>query len=469
MLTVRMRKLLYIHNPPKVVERFVRSELTFSNPEYRNYVKLFKKHPYHLEPQLRFYQKSHNAIITPRGLWSKLRKLLVKQHIPYRLEDKRSENFWDEEITSNIVVRKYQEHNVKLAIAQEQATIIIPAGGGKTEVSLEIISRLRQNTIILVHTTELLKQWVARIKARLGYDAGIIQASKFQVKPITVASVMTLVRRQLDSSFYQYFGCIIVEEAHHCPASTFEKVVQHFPARYRFGITADAKRSDRMEGLLFAVCGAPIHLVDTQDLMAEGYIMQPTIIPVESPLRIHEDMLGEWHYITKRITRSKHRNNIIIGLLLKELEDNKKILLLSERKEHIRILYRRLRATQARDRVGVAVAGSMSKKLTGKSLSQNIEEFKSPGARILLASQLADEGVDIPSLDRVILSFPGKSRTKVLQRIGRVQRMFPGKEEAIVYDIFDLHVKTLMSQYMKRREVYVGLGFKIGQTLKIQL
>lgn len=451
MLTLTLKRLLWVKG---VLDEEVKEELIdmmcFPNPKYNAYTRRYeKKYIYKIAMQ------PSNSVL-PRAAFVKLVDVLKKRNIAFNVVDQRITQSWTEEIISNIKTREYQEENIKLAIEKEQATIIVPAGGGKTEIALEIITRLRQNVIILVHTDALLKQWVRRIKETLNYDAGVIQGERFEVKSITIASVMTLIRREMSEEFCNYYGCVIVEEAHHCPSSTFDELVQKFPAKYRFGITADAKRKDGLEKYLFAVCGDPISIVNTQDLTRDGFIMLPTIIPVYSKFKVPEDMYRDWIYISGKISVNKKRNELIFKTIKKILEEkNLKILILSDRKKHLKHIFNHL-PREMKEKAKIITAD-----VNKNTIQEILELFRDNIINILLATQLADEGIDIPSLDCVILAFPSRSRTKIIQRVGRVQRMFLGKERAIVYDIVDIEVPTLKRQYNVRRAIYNELGYNV--------
>jgi superfamily II DNA or RNA helicase len=96
-----------------------------------------------------------------------------------------------------------------------------------------------------------------------------------------------------------------------------------------------------------------------------------------------------------------------------------------------------------------------------KERDQAFESFRQHEIHILLCTQLGDEGIDIPRLEELILSFPGRSRTKVIQRVGRLQRIFSGKLHARAWDLVDWRISATMRQYHTRKKIYREKGFKL--------
>src|SRR3989338_9797375 len=126
-------------------------------------------------------------------------------------------------------------------------------GFGKTIVALQYIVKRHQPELIIVHTKELLQQWKKSIEQNFALkkgDLGIIGGRKWKIgKLITIASHQTLVRRNL-AEIKNAFGCLVIDECHHVPATTFLSVVRQFSAPYVLGLTATPYRKDKLERLM---------------------------------------------------------------------------------------------------------------------------------------------------------------------------------------------------------------------------
>jgi superfamily II DNA or RNA helicase len=104
----------------------------------------------------------------------------------------------------------------------------------------------------------------------------------------------------------------------------------------------------------------------------------------------------------------------------------------------------------------VILTGSVKK----KERNEIMERAKNKEIDILLATQLAREGLDIPHLNRLFLTFPKKSPSSVQQEVGRIMRPSDGKIDAVVYDFFDHQNGILRSQFNKRQSIYRDLKMK---------
>jgi len=143
------------------------------------------------------------------------------------------------------------------------------------------------------------------------------------------------------------------------------------------------------------------------------------------------------------------RNNLIIDLLKKDMADNRKTILLTDRRNHCEILFSLVQQHIPSSTVGLYMGG----------MKQN-ELEKSEKCDIILATfSLAHEGLDIPTLDTLILASP---KTDIIQSCGRILRETVGKKNTpLIHDIVDRYA-SLPSQALKRRKYYVESGFIVN-------
>jgi superfamily II DNA or RNA helicase len=357
-----------------------------------------------------------------------------------------------------------------------QGVLVAPCGGGKTNVLLYVICELGQKTLVLCHTNDLLNQWRQRIRDLVGIEPGIIQGTKIDIQQITLGSVMTLAGRDIDEDLLKEFGCVVLDEAHHCPANSFKDVMDKFYSYFRFGATATPGRRDELEGLLFAICGPIIVEIDRMTLINEGHLVSAEAEPVETGFNYPYRGMRTWPHMIKALTTSRSRNELIIQQIIREHRTGKHTqLVLSKQIDHLLLLHSLLQTKAPSITSSLLVAGGTKKDKRGRvvrtfSMSKRereeaIEAARDGTVRVLFGTQLADEGLDIPRLDRLHLTFPTRAEAKIEQQVGRISRATHGKRDAVVFDYVD-EVGLLRDQFSDRRGVYRDMGLKVRPRAK---
>ena len=352
-----------------------------------------------------------------------------------------------------------------------QGVLVAPCGGGKTEVLLYVICELGQKTLVLCHTNDLLNQWKQRIRDLVGVEPGSIQGNKVEVKQITLGSVMTLAGKKLDDELLKEFGCVVLDEAHHCPATSFKDVMDKFHSYFRFGATATPGRRDELEGLLFAICGPIIADISREALVGEGKLVIAEAEPVETTFTYSYRGQRTWPYMIKALINNKRRNELIVDRIIREHRNGKHTqLVLSKQIDHLLLLHALLKAKAPKIISSLLIAGGNKKdrsgriirsfKMTKAEREAAIQAARVGSVSVLFGTQLADEGLDIPRLDRLHLTYPTRAEAKIEQQVGRIQRAVKGKKDALVVDYVDA-VGLLRDQYLDRKSVYREMGLTI--------
>lgn len=352
-----------------------------------------------------------------------------------------------------------------------QGVLEAPCGSGKTVMLLYVVAELGQPTLILAHTDDLLKQWQDYCSRLLDYTPGLIQGDVCDLKQITLASVMTLARRHLDDDFLKQWGCIILDEAHHCPAQCFQEVMTQFPAYYRFGATATPKREDNLQGLLYAICGPVIAKVQRRALKQAGLIVDPVVMVQETGFSYPYTNMRQWHSMVRSLVHDRRRNAQIIENIIADYDNGDHVqLVLSQQIDHLDLLAKSLQARRPDISQELLIAGGTKKDRNGyivrnigrtkKERAEAIKAARKGDLRVLFGTQLADEGLDIPRLDRLHLVFPTRAQGKIAQQVGRIQRIHPRKRDVIVRDYVD-EPRVLRNQWFERRKAYVEMELEI--------
>lgn len=340
-------------------------------------------------------------------------------------------------------LRDYQAAAVEAILAVRQGVLQAPTGSGKTVVAMGAIARLQTPTIILVHTSILFEQTIDRIRDFLGIQAGRIGGGHEDVGDVTVAMVQTLMRRDV-TGLASHFGCVILDEAHHCPAETFKSVVQRFPARYRIGLTATPNRKDRLHPVLFDTVGPIVHAVQERALVASGSLARTEVIAVQTPFRgwYRDDYQG----LINRLVANAARNAVVLDSIGRY--HMARSLVLTERVSHCDLL------TEALAGRGMKVAG-IHGQVAREQRDALVSRFVRGDIEVLVATtSLIGEGFDLPAIDTVFLTVPNGNVAKTTQALGRALRPSKGKISGRIVDFVDENVPLLLSQYRRRSKVY---------------
>jgi superfamily II DNA or RNA helicase len=407
-----------------------------------------------------------DGLLIPRGLRSWLFEQCDVQGIKYKIVDKRTKFDHIGIDSSRINYRPYQSRAViDLVSKAPEGVLVAPAGSGKTVMGLSLIPLVGQPTIWLTHTGPLATQARERAEAFLPDigDIGLIGKGRWDVgKVLTIAMIQTLMRN-LDQLYElkNKFGLAVLDEAHHAPARTFLDVVGLLASYYIYGLTATPYRRDRLETLMFQTLGLDTTTVPVEEVDAHGGIIVPTIKVRNLKLKKMSRMNASIQEILKYdIVLNNARNQIIINDVLEEAQKGRFCIVISDRRKHCKHLYDEL--SKYWTKVGIAT-GEYSK----KHIKEEIDRFNNKEITILVATfSLLGEGFDVPFLDRAFISMPFRAEAKAEQLIGRIQRSYPGKKDAVVYDYVDINVGMLKNQFSSkyndcRLRTYRRLGAEI--------
>ena len=366
-------------------------------------------------------------------------------------------------LAEGIKLRDYQNQAVKNFILDKQGVVIAPCGAGKTTIGIGVVAHVNTPALILVHTLDLAKQWQDRVESQLGHDAAVIgggtnELEKGKSNRVVIATFQTICRWGWDVryNFAKQFGLLIVDEAHHVPASTFCEALMTMPQRYRLGLTATPERPDGLTKMLHWHMGEVISEITTQDLIARGLIMQPLIKKMYTGWNLPDGPRPEWTQMVTSMCKDDDRTQLILDKVdICVRQHGRQVLVLSDRVAHCEQMAKQLQDEGLR---AAALVGKVSKtkraELLKKADSREID--------VIFATSLADEGLDLPGLDTVFLTVPTKAMGRIQQRIGRIMRTREGKQTPIVFDVVD-DEPFFVAMSRKRTRLYNSLGCQLGE------
>ena len=431
---------------PASLIAFLKEELNFANNEYQ-VKRNINKNTFGVKRYFKLLNETSESISIPRGFIGRLLRFCKEQQIDYILEDQRKKttpvNF-----KGSIVLREYQVPAQQTATKKDFGIIVAPPGSGKTVLSLSIVKDKQQPALIIVHRKQLADQWMERIESFLGIpkkDIGRIDQGKNKSgKSITVAMIQSM-EKALESSesveIRNAFGTVIIDECHHVPAETYQRVIGKLNSYYMYGLTATPFRKYNDGKLIFIHLGEIIHEVkapDVQNQAGAQIIIRDTDLFV--PFSTKTD---KFETLFKILIHDSARNQIILNDVVSQLNAGKKAVIITERKEHITSLQQYLK--QHYDTIALSGEDSdLSKK--SKWAVINKGDFQV----LITTGQYFGEGTDVQNIECLFLVYPFAFEGKLIQYIGRVQR---SEISPVIYDYRD-HKISYLERLFKKRNLY---------------
>ena len=340
----------------------------------------------------------------------------------------------------------HQNAALAAAIDAGHGVLSLPCGFGKTTVSLAIACKLGYRTMIIVHKEFLANQWEERIKQFCpGATIGRVQQNKKDVEcDFVIAMLQSLSLKEYTFGDFDSIGTLIVDEAHHICAKVFSQSLFKMCPKHIFGLSATPNRKDGLTKVLHWFMGPTFFAVERENQQ------DVEVFPIEFECQRFRDpppctRFGKLSLSTMitELTENRERNSMLVGLISRIAKSTRQTLVLSDRRQHCMMLH------QCFPKRSGLYMGGMKEADLAESSTKKI---------IFATFSQAHEGLDIPSLDTVILATP---KSDIVQSIGRIMRETKGKKNnPNIYDIFD-QWSVCHAMYNKRLRVYKQGGFKM--------
>lgn len=447
---------LYISNPTLPIIRYCEEELVLDNPDYLTAVKLGKNTRW-MSRTIQLYEKEGSTYILPFGCLEKVWNLYPIANA-YKNKIKPLER---NNLVGSINLYPYQKKALNAMLHAKNGILVAPCGSGKTEIGVALIKALGGRALWLTHTSDLLRQSKERAEKYFQGDFGTITEGQVNVgQDITFATIQTMSKIDL-GQYKNVFSVIIVDEvAHAVGAPTkvrmFYKVLSALSARYKYGLTATAHRSDNLIMSMYALIGDTIYTIDkseTPTLKAryEPLMVDTTIerVQVGEDILTHEpayqlpyiDTDGTIIYskLISALSTCSVRNAYIAKVATRATCNGGRVLILCNLVKQVKDLVARINGS-------VELIGETPKKERERVLKGDYN-------CIVATYALAKEGLDKPKLDTLILATPQKDYAIIKQSVGRIERVCEGKNSCVVYDIVDKNIGYCLGAYRKRRRI----------------
>ncbi|EFK95071.1 Type III restriction enzyme, res subunit:DEAD/DEAH box helicase [sediment metagenome] len=434
---------------------FLKEKLNFLNTEYLTRKRLGKS-VYQVQKYFRLVEENGELVTLPRGFLEELISFLKENDIKYKVENEHP-TFPKVSFTSNIVLRPEQGVLVDGVLPHTNGVIVAPPGSGKTMIGMELIAKHNLPALVLVHRKQLLDQWVDRIESHLGIPRtkiGTFSGTRKKLgKEITAALMQSFARNQNLNQFQDKFGTIIIDECHHIPAKTFRETITNFNPQYLYGLTATPKRKHNDEQLIYVYIGPVIAKMSEPETGKKncGHLnITVTETDFSIPFSFKTD---QYELLAKMICYDTVRNQLIKKDILEQTTAGARTLVLSERKEHLDVLELYLKGQCEI----VKITGDDS----SASRTSKLKQIQDGHYQVILSTgQFFGEGLDVQSINSLILAFPFSFEGKLIQYLGRL-RQTNTNQAYTVCDYRDSQIPFLERQFKARNRHYKKLSTKV--------
>jgi superfamily II DNA or RNA helicase len=276
---------------------------------------------------------------------------------------------------------------------------------------------------------------------------------------LDVAMIQSLTRRGVVDDIVGGYGHVIVDECHHVPAVSFERVMREVTARYVLGLTATPHRRDGLHPLLELELG-PVRFTVSPKQSVRSFVHRLVVRETEFSLADEAGRLPIQE-LYALLARDDRRNELIVRDVQDALAEGRSPLLLTERRDHLAHLAEQLRSDVPNM---VVLRGGMRSKERREGM-EAIAGIPEDEPRLILATgRFVGEGFDDPRLDTLFLVLPFAWKGTLVQYAGRLHRRFHGKAEVRIVDYVDARVPMLARMFEKRLRGYRAMGYSTDDT-----
>jgi superfamily II DNA or RNA helicase len=345
-------------------------------------------------------------------------------------------------------LRDYQQEIIDISIKhideKDGGLISVGCGKGKTCMGIYLACHYKVKTLVIVHKSFLLNQWKDRISQFSNARIGIIQQKTVDIedKDIVIGMLQSIAKDKYTPDVFKDFGFVIFDEAHHAPSKYFSKALPIISCKKSLALSATPKRSDRLEKILHWFMGDIIYkskIEGNENVLVKIYKYNLNNEKYREYKLPFTGQVNRPKTLTK-IGKFKKRNKFTVKILEEiMMEPGRKVLLLSDRIEHLELLKELL------DKKNFATSDFY----IGGRKQKDLDEAEK--CQILLGTfSMASEALDIPELNTLIMATP---RRNIEQSVGRILRKKDHPVQPLIIDLVD-QLNTFVKQGMARRGYY---------------
>ena len=457
------------------IQNQIRSLAAFDNPVFYKNKKLGYSNYYNFSA-VYLGRDENGYIYIPRGLKERLIEECNKAGISFDIEDIRSKGR-PLRISFNGELKPQQQLATDGLLQYDNGILSAATAFGKTVVCSYLIAKKKVSTLILVQNKELLNQWVDELTRFLSVDEespayttpkgrikkrdsviGILHGNKNTLTGIIdIAMIQSLANKEDFNDILKSYGMVIMDECHHGASGTATDVLKKIRAKYVYGVSATPKRGDDLEKIVYMLIGPVRHRFTAKERALQqgiGHYIYPRYTRVVDTMESRNDINGAYALISN----SKVRDEMLVEDVTECISQNRTPVILTKQKDHAKRLYKYLQGCA--DKVYLLYGDNTDKE--NSLIIENMRNLSSDQSMILVATgQKVGEGFNYPRLDTLMLAAPLSDPSRVEQYVGRLNRDYPGKQDVIVYDYIDSHIRLFSNMYKNRLKTYKRIGYEV--------
>lgn len=347
--------------------------------------------------------------------------------------------------------------------------ISIGAGRGKTVTAIAKIARLGVKTLVLVHTTDLLTQWIERLEQYLPTaEIGIIRGKKIQVtgKDVVIGMIQSLSDPRKDEeyplSLFEEFGFVIIDECHHIGARMFSRCLRKAAFRYMMGLSATPDRQDGLTKVfkyyIGDICFKDTGIQKTEEEKLLDHIPDADVCvyeyqnydPTYCKELLNYQKTPNVIAMETAIVNFMPRTELILSLLPPLVAEGRRIIILTSRRDHIATLLKLI--TERNIGTCGPYAGGLKQSVLKDSKTKQI---------LVATYKMAEEGFDHQVLDTLIMA---TAKKRIVQTAGRIMRKkkTDRKFVPLIIDILD-PFSSFNRWFKMRLKYYMENNYRIAR------
>ena len=432
----------------EIQKKQLENELTVTPLSQQTYVKTVSAFPLYMISPTRYYVPQHYGL-----------KKFGKPDKDNRPEG----NKLRDELKFTIKLRDYQlEIEKTVEVNNYNGIISVPCGYGKTFMAIKFARNIGKKFIIVVHKEFLMAQWIEELnKALPGIKIGKIQGEKLEIGDdfdCSIAMIQTLCSRTYIPATFASFGFAIFDECHHLGAEVFSRALQQIHTKHMIGLSATPDRSDGLRKVFEYFLGPVIYQIKTRD---EDKTVEAHIFNYTTGTEPYCDTPKTWKGETNMpklinlLCEDDERTTQIVDYVIHTIQEkDRQTLILSDRREHLSTFFNKITKHKlnplSETKIGYYVGGMKQTELDISATKQ----------LILGTFAMAAEGMNIPTLNTILLATP---KSNVTQAVGRILRQKPEERKVspLILDICDRIHDPCVKKFYGRRRFYKSCGYKI--------
>ena len=457
------------------IQNQIKSMATIDNPEFYKNLRTGRSNYYNFRA-ISMWSDTEGYIKIPRGILEKLAQRCDESKIHCTIEDNRS---FGRPIRAWFKgqLREQQEFAAEKLEKYDNGVLCAATAFGKTVLAAYMISQRKVSTLILLEKQELIPQWMkelqeflvideeppmyltktGRTKTRQGIMGTLVGGTDKTTGIIDFAMVGSAYHKGTFFPNIGSYGMVLVDECHHAASFQAQEVLQHIRAKYVYGLSATPTRSDHLDPIIYMLLGPVRHRYTAKEQADEqglGRYVYPRFTRVVNISGKELDI----HSADALIAGNEVRNQLICEDVKSAVSEGRTPLILTKLKSHALQLSRLL--------IGMAdhvflIYGDQTAKENQMVREEMEKVSKNETLALVATGQKVGEGFNFPRLDTLMLAAPIKFEGRLTQYVGRLNRVYDGKTDVIVYDYVDSHIHFFDNQYKNRLSTYKKLGYQV--------